>query len=81
MLDECELTSETDCNGNRHPRPVRDRDHPALDCNENGVPDECELTTETDCNGNGILDECELTPRLRLQQQRHPRRVRTHERD
>ncbi len=34
---------------------------PALDCNENSIPDECDIAggTSTDNDGNGIPDECE----------------------
>jgi hypothetical protein len=34
---------------------------PALDCNNNGVPDFCDVAQGTlDCNGNGQVDECEI---------------------
>ena len=80
-----------DCNGNGVPDSC-DIANGAADCNNNGIPDECETDVQrdatavpddcdittggSDCNDNGVPDSCDITTADRLQQQRHPRRVR-----
>jgi hypothetical protein len=60
LIDSCELSPATDCDGNGLIDLCELLAGTMVDCNLNNLPDACDIAADPflDCDGNGVIDAC-----------------------